>query len=146
MSRWLPKYFMRHGGALDVPPRPARPPRTVPGGLAGLGRLPKAKSKGLSLPCVHLQPRSGDQLLFSLLRELAVIGKRLDPKEDVAAAFVRRSLSISPSIIAMMSPMCSDTLGYKSPFHAKAVHALQVPLGVVLGQLHGGTPLVGPVR
>jgi hypothetical protein len=34
-----------HGGALDVPPRPARAPRRRPRRLAGLGRLPAARSR-----------------------------------------------------------------------------------------------------
>src|SRR4029450_11935524 len=43
-----------HRGALDVPPRPTRSPRTVPGGLARLRGLPQREIARIALALVHL--------------------------------------------------------------------------------------------
>ena len=53
----LPQVLQAHGGALDVPPRPARPPRTLPTRLSRLRRLPQSKISRVPLPRVDLQPR-----------------------------------------------------------------------------------------
>src|SRR4029434_7671796 len=45
----LPQIAHRHGRALDVPARPARPPRARPGGLIGLRRLPQGTVERVAL-------------------------------------------------------------------------------------------------
>src|SRR5439155_18495521 len=61
--------FHGHRGALDVPSGPARSPRTLPGGLAGLRGLPEREITGVALALVHLDARARQQLVEILGRQ-----------------------------------------------------------------------------
>ena len=80
--------LLRHRRALDVPARPAAPPRRVPPGVLGLRlvRLPEREVAAVLLERVRL-------LLLDLVGPLAgeppVVGKRRDAEVDVATDGVR---------------------------------------------------------
>ena len=70
----------RHRRALDVPARPARAPRRIPIGFAGLRRFPKREVHWALLAFIHLNARAGafDQVFQTPARELAVALVRTD--------------------------------------------------------------------
>src|SRR5690242_7845189 len=71
----LAEIFRAHRGALDVPARSPLPPRAVPGGLAGLARLPQSKIHRRFFPLVDLHARARFELVDILSRKFAVAGK-----------------------------------------------------------------------
>src|SRR5262249_10133833 len=81
----LAEGLRRHRGALEVPARTSRSPRTLPERLARLHALPEREIERLALPSlVDLDPGAGDELVELPLRELAVAGDLADRAIDVA--------------------------------------------------------------
>ena len=78
-----------HRRALDVPPRPPRPPGALPRRLARLGALPQREVARMMLQRRGLDPGAGQQLLRVAVAELAVLGRLADVEVDVAARLVR---------------------------------------------------------
>src|SRR4029453_14549451 len=76
--------FHRHRGALDVPARPAGPPRALPRGLPGLGGLPEREVAGIALALVHLDAGPREQIVEVLAREPSVGWKASDRELDIA--------------------------------------------------------------
>src|ERR1051325_2700902 len=73
-----------HRRALDVPAGPPLPPWAVPDRLAGLARLPQSEIHRRLFPLVDFDARARFELVDILSRKLAVAGKALDRKVDVA--------------------------------------------------------------
>ena len=67
-----------------MPAGPAPAPRTFPGGLALLARLPEGEVHRLLLALIHLDPGARLQVFDPLLGELAVARKALHGKKNVA--------------------------------------------------------------
>ena len=80
--------FAGHGRAFDVPAGPALAPGAVPGGFAGLGRLPQGEIQGVPLHVVHVHPGAGAQVVDVAAGELAVGGQGAHFKVNVAAGLV----------------------------------------------------------
>src|SRR5204863_10162882 len=79
---------LRHRRALDVPARPATPPRRIPCGvLARLVRLPQREVEPVLLRALVVLALI--HLLDRAVRELPVLGERAHPEVDVARACVR---------------------------------------------------------
>src|SRR5581483_11702040 len=79
--------LLGHHGALDVPARPAAPPRRVPRRvLTGLRRLPQREVLRRLLQRVRLLLL---HLVDPLAREPAVVGDAPDPEVDVAVHGIR---------------------------------------------------------
>ena len=92
--------LQRHRGALDVPARTARAPRRLPARLAGLRRLPHAKSTGLRLrSSTSTRARTFEELLEGAVRKHAVFGQRVD-LEIVERMFNRGDLDFVDEAIA----------------------------------------------
>src|SRR5688500_9956696 len=77
-----------HRRTLDVPTRPARAPRALPGRFTGFGRLPEGEVERVVLPLVDLDPGTGEQVVQRAVGELAVAGEGADPKVDIALYLV----------------------------------------------------------
>ena len=79
VDRRLPEQAQRHGGALEVPPRPARPRAHFPRRLARPGRLPQHEIARILL-CILVDVDAHARLhpLGIEARELAVAGQRRD--------------------------------------------------------------------
>ena len=80
----LAQVAVDHGGALDVPSRPALPPGRVPGDLAGLGRLPHGEVQGVPLVGVRRDPSGGLHLLGGAVGEPALAAHLGDVEVDAA--------------------------------------------------------------
>ena len=61
-----PQVLARHGGAFDMPAGAAHPPRRLPGGLAGFGRLPQREVERIALAVLEPLP-VGAQLAVAAL-------------------------------------------------------------------------------
>ena len=82
----------RHDGALDVPAGTARPPGTLPFGLAGLRRLPEGEVERVALALARFDAVAGFEFLGVAARELAVVCEFLDVVVDVPLNLVGDSL------------------------------------------------------
>ena len=73
----------RHRRALDVPTRPPRAPRRLPGGFAGLGRLPQREVQRIALGLAGLDTRPGLQVGERFARQPTVPREAVDVVVDV---------------------------------------------------------------
>src|SRR5439155_310002 len=78
-----PEVARRHGGALDVPPRPALAPRRLPEGLARLRGLPESEIERAAFFFSRLDSGARQEILEGLAGELAVRRKALDREVDI---------------------------------------------------------------
>src|SRR5262245_24585375 len=69
--------FHRHGGALDMPPRPSGSPGALPGWLPFAGSLPQREVERAFLVLANLDPRPGAQLVDPAAAQLPVGRERL---------------------------------------------------------------------
>jgi hypothetical protein len=83
----------RHRRALDVPARPASPPRRRPLQLTRAGALPQNKITGVALVGFDLDAGASAQFIEALAREPAIVGETGDIEVDVA----RRALVCAPA-------------------------------------------------
>ena len=90
VDRRFPQQPQRHGGALDVPARPAGSDPEVPRRLAGLGRLPQDEVARVLLGIrVAVDAGAGLDALVVEPRELPVLGKRRDAEVDRPVGGIR---------------------------------------------------------
>src|SRR3954471_8131450 len=61
-----------HGGALDVPARPAGSPRGFPRWFTRLGRFPQYEIERIALVAVNLDSFTGSKIVKGLARKLSV--------------------------------------------------------------------------
>ena len=80
----LAQVAVNHGGALDVPSRPALSPGGVPGDLAGLGCFPNSEVKGPFLIGVGGDAAGGLELVHGLVGEPSVVLHLGDVEVDAA--------------------------------------------------------------
>src|SRR5579863_6103457 len=80
----LAQGLLAHRRALDVPARPAAPPRALPPGLLRRGRLPQYKVAGVLLVGGDLDPGAGDQIGPAAPRKPAVFFIGADAEEGMA--------------------------------------------------------------
>src|SRR5437867_928771 len=78
----------RHGGALNMPARPPRPPGAVPGGLSRLRPFPECKVHGMALSRIDFDTRPGLHLIELSSGEHPIAGKRRDVKIHVRTDWV----------------------------------------------------------
>ena len=80
----LAEVAVDHGGALDVPSRPAPAPGRVPGDLAGLGGLPDGEVLRVPLVGVRGDPAGGLHLVGGAVGEPALAAHPRDVEIDAA--------------------------------------------------------------
>ena len=86
---------LAHRRALDVPPRPTRPPRARPRRFPRLGRLPEREVGRRSLP-LRRRATLALHLVHGAIGQFAVVGVLRDVEVDVAVAGVREALGDEP--------------------------------------------------
>ena len=87
----IPQQGLTHGRALNVPARPARPPRTFPGGFPRLGLLPEGEVGGRPLPVGGRAPLAL-RLFDRAVGQLAVVFVPGHVEIDVASGGVGKAL------------------------------------------------------
>src|ERR1700680_1470549 len=80
---------LAHGGALDMPARPARSPWAIPRRLARLGLFPKGEVERIALFFAHRNTLAGAELIEITPAQGAVAWIFGDRKINAVARFVR---------------------------------------------------------
>ncbi len=126
----------RHRGAFDVPAGPAGTPRTLPGGFARLGSLPKGKIARELLELVDFHPCPGDQFVEALMLQCAVVLFHPYPVEDVATRlvgvpFVDQALHDLDDLRHLFG----GARIYRRPHDVEVIHVAEVIVDVATGKL-----------
>ncbi len=134
---------VRHGRALDMPARAARPPRALPRRLARLCRLPQREIERALLVLTHLDACAGLEFLGALPREAAVVGKPGHRIVHITARGVGQTAFFQPADdVDHLGDVQGGAGLYVGHGHAQAVHVGRHGLRVDPRDL-GGRPSFG---
>ena len=139
--------FAGHGRAFDVPAGPALAPGAVPGGFAGLGRLPQGEIQGVPLHVVHVHPGAGAQVVDVAAGQLAVGGQGAHFEINVApgligVALVDDALDEGDDVRHMLR----DFGMHVGLQHVQGLGVLEIGGDIFFGQRKGVDAfLIGPV-